>query len=77
MRKDLIIKISATYKKFSNTQILDISKFEMEVAPTAHYSMARYCCVSRKSSNNIKIFSAVEEATGMDCTNRLVGNSIA
>ena len=38
--KEFIIeKLPSIYRQFLETQMLDISKSPMEVAPTAHYSM--------------------------------------
>ena len=47
MSKDFIMqKIPSIYRQFLDTQMLDISKEPMEVAPTAHYSMGGIVTVS-------------------------------
>ena len=77
--KDLIVeKLPSIYKKFLETQMLDISKSPMEVAPTAHYSMGGILVNPKTSSTSVKgLFAAGEVAGGLHGANRLGGNSLA
>ena len=48
--KDFIIeKLPRMYRQFLDTLMIDISKSPMEVSPTAHYSMGRYSCNTRRT----------------------------
>ena len=77
--KEFIIKkIPGIYRKFLETQMLDISKLPMEVAPTAHYSMGGIKLNAETHSTNIEgLFAAGEVAGGLHGANRLGGNSLA
>ena len=77
--KEFIIeKLPSIYKKFLETQSLDISKEPMEVAPTAHYSMGGILVNPLDSSTSTKgLFAAGEVAGGLHGANRLGGNSLA
>ena len=77
--KEFIIeKIPKIYRLFIEKQILDISKYPMEVAPTAHYSMGGVEVNSKDHSTIIKgLFAAGELAGGLHGANRLGGNSLA
>ncbi len=77
--KEFIIKkLPSIYRQFLNTQMLDISKEPMEVAPTAHYSMGGIHVDPEKHSTKIiGLFAAGEVSGGLHGANRLGGNSLA
>ena len=77
--KELILKkIPNIYRQFMESQMLDISKEPMEVAPTAHYSMGGVEINASDHSTAIKgLFAAGEVAGGLHGANRLGGNSLA
>lgn len=77
--KEFIIKkLPSIYRQFINTQMLDISKEPMEVAPTAHYSMGGIHVDPEKHSTKIiGLFAAGEVSGGLHGANRLGGNSLA
>ena len=77
--KEFIIeKLPTIYKKFLETQSLDISKEPMEVAPTAHYSMGGILVNPIDLSTSTKgLFAAGEVTGGLHGANRLGGNSLA
>ena len=58
--------------------MLDISKYPMEVAPTAHYSMGGIDVKAKNHATSVKgLFAAGEVAGGLHGANRLGGNSLA
>jgi len=77
--KDFILeKLPSIYRQFLESQMLDISKSPMEVAPTAHYSMGGILVNPNNLSTSIKgLFAAGEVAGGLHGANRLGGNSLA
>ena len=77
--KDFIVeKLPSIYRQFLKTQMLDISKYPMEVAPTAHYSMGGILVDPETLSTSVKgLFAAGEVAGGLHGANRLGGNSLA
>ena len=77
--KDFIIdKIPKIYRQFIESQMLDISKAPMEVAPTAHYSMGGIFVKAKDHSTNVRgLYAAGEVAGGLHGANRLGGNSLA
>ncbi len=77
--KEFIIeKLPNIYRKFIESQMLDISKSPMEVAPTAHYSMGGILVNPDDLSTSVKgLFAAGEVAGGLHGANRLGGNSLA
>ncbi len=77
--KELIIeKLPSIYRKFLDTQMLDISKSPMEVAPTAHYSMGGILVNPETLATSVEgLFAAGEVAGGLHGANRLGGNSLA
>ena len=77
--KEFIIKkIPSIYRQFLESQMLDISKSPMEVAPTAHYSMGGILVNSKDLSTSVEgLFAAGEVAGGLHGANRLGGNSLA
>ena len=77
--KDFILeKIPSIYRQFIETQMIDISKEPMEVAPTAHYSMGGISLNASDHKTSLKgLFAAGEVAGGLHGANRLGGNSLA
>ena len=77
--KEFILKkIPSIYRKFMETQMIDISKQPMEVAPTAHYSMGGISLNAEDHGTTVKgLFAAGEAAGGLHGANRLGGNSLA
>ncbi|WP_257008925.1 FAD-dependent oxidoreductase [Prochlorococcus marinus] len=77
--KEFIInKLPSIYRQFLETQMVDISKYPMEVAPTAHYSMGGVLINPDDSSTSVEgLFAAGEVAGGLHGANRLGGNSLA
>ena len=77
--KEFIIeKLPSIYRQFLELQMLDISKFPMEVAPTAHYSMGGVLVNPETLSTSVEgLFAAGEVAGGLHGANRLGGNSLA
>jgi succinate dehydrogenase / fumarate reductase, flavoprotein subunit len=76
--KDTILKkLPRMYRQFMESQMLDISKQPMEVAPTAHYSMGGVVVEPETHATNIAGLYAVGEVTsGLHGANRLGGNSL-
>ncbi len=77
--KEFIIeKLPSIYRQFLESQMLDISKSPMEVAPTAHYSMGGILVNPENLSTSVEgLFAAGEVAGGLHGANRLGGNSLA
>ena len=77
--KEFIIeKLPRIYRQFLESQMLDISKSPMEVAPTAHYSMGGILVNPEDLSTSVEgLFAAGEVAGGLHGANRLGGNSLA
>ncbi len=74
----ILEKLPSIYKKFLETQMIDISKSPMEVAPTAHYSMGGILVNPEDLSTSVEgLFAAGEVAGGLHGANRLGGNSLA
>ena len=77
-KKFILQKIPSIYRQFIETQMLDISKEPMEVAPTAHYSMGGISLNALDHRTSVKgLFAAGEVAGGLHGANRLGGNSLA
>ncbi len=76
--KDFILqKLPRMYRQFMESQILDISKAPMEVAPTAHYSMGGVVVDPDSHATEVEgLFAAGEVASGLHGANRLGGNSL-
>ena len=77
--KEFILeKLPSIYRQFLESQMLDISKSPMEVAPTAHYSMGGIQVNPEDLSTSVEgLFAAGEVAGGLHGANRLGGNSLA
>jgi len=77
--KDVILqKLPRMYRQFMETQMLDISRQPMEVAPTAHYSMGGVVVDPESHTTTVDgLFAAGEVTSGLHGANRLGGNSLA
>ena len=77
--KDYILeKLPRMYRQFMESQMLDISKHPMEVAPTAHYSMGGVVVDPDTHATRVRgLFAAGECTSGVHGANRLGGNSLA
>ncbi|MCW2948066.1 MAG: FAD-binding protein [Actinoallomurus sp.] len=77
--KDYILeKLPRTYRQFMETELLDISRQPMEVAPTAHYTMGGVMVDAETHATAVTGLYAVGEVTnGLHGANRLGGNSLA
>jgi succinate dehydrogenase / fumarate reductase flavoprotein subunit len=77
-KKTIIEKLPRIYRQFMETQLLDISKDKMEVAPTAHYSMGGVVVDPETHKTDIDgLYAAGEVTSGVHGANRLGGNSLA
>ena len=77
--KEFIVeKLPSIYRQFLESQMLDISKEPMEVAPTAHYSMGGIFVDAYSHSTQVKGLYAAGEAACVSVHggNRLGGNSL-
>lgn len=76
--KELILeKLPRMYRQFLETQMLDISKEPMEVAPTAHYSMGGVVVDPDTHATRVEgLYAAGEVTSGLHGANRLGGNSL-
>ncbi|MBJ64634.1 MAG: succinate dehydrogenase [Euryarchaeota archaeon] len=77
--KEIILeKLPRMYRQFMESQMLDISKHPMEVAPTAHYSMGGVMVDPETHSTGVNgLYAAGECTSGVHGANRLGGNSLA
>jgi succinate dehydrogenase / fumarate reductase flavoprotein subunit len=77
--KDHILeKLPRMYRQFLESQMLDISREPMEVAPTAHYSMGGVVVDPATGATGVAgLYAAGEVASGLHGANRLGGNSLA
>ena len=77
--KDYILeKLPRMYRQFLESQMLDISRERMEVAPTAHYSMGGVVVDPATHATNAPgLYAAGEVTAGLHGANRLGGNSLA
>ena len=77
--KEVILeKLPRMYRQFMESQMLDISKSPMEVAPTAHYSMGGVVVDPDTHSTGVRgLYAAGECTSGVHGANRLGGNSLA
>jgi succinate dehydrogenase flavoprotein subunit len=74
----ILEKVPRMYRQFLETQMLDISRQRMEVAPTAHYSMGGVVVEPETQATSVEGLYAVGEVTsGLHGANRLGGNSLA
>lgn len=77
--KDVILeRLPRMYRQFVESQMIDISREPMEVAPTAHYSMGGVVVEPETHATDVDaLFAAGEATTGVHGANRLGGNSLA
>ncbi len=79
VEKEIILeKLPRMYRQFMESQMLDISRDPMEVAPTAHYSMGGVVVDAETHSTDVRgLYAAGECTSGVHGANRLGGNSLA
>lgn len=74
----ILQKLPRMYRQFMESQMLDISRQPMEVAPTAHYSMGGVVVDPETHATGIQgLYAAGEVTSGVHGANRLGGNSLA
>ena len=74
----ILEKLPRMYRQFLETQMLDISRERMEVAPTAHYSMGGVVVEPETHATDVEgLYAAGETTTGLHGANRLGGNSLS
>ena len=77
-KEKIMEKLPRMYRQFMESQMLDISKSPMEVAPTAHYSMGGVIVDPKTQSTRVMgLYAAGECTAGLHGANRLGGNSLA
>jgi succinate dehydrogenase / fumarate reductase flavoprotein subunit len=77
-KKTIIEKLPRMYRQFMESQLLDISREKMEVAPTAHYSMGGVVVDPETHATDLRgLYAAGEVTSGVHGANRLGGNSLA
>ena len=77
-KEKIMEKLPRMYRQFMESQMLDISKSPMEVAPTAHYSMGGVLVDPKTQSTRVLgLYAAGECTAGLHGANRLGGNSLA
>ena len=73
----ILSKLPRMYRQFIEYQMLDISREQMEVAPTAHYSMGGIVVEPETHATEvIGLYAAGECTAGLHGANRLGGNSL-
>ena len=77
--KDVILeRLPRMYRQFVESQMIDISRQPMEVAPTAHYSMGGVVVDPETHGTDVEgLYAVGEVAAGLHGANRLGGNSLA
>jgi len=76
-KQEILEKLPRMYRQFMESQMLDISREPMEVAPTAHYSMGGVVVVPDTHATGIEgLYAAGEITSGVHGANRLGGNSL-
>lgn len=74
----ILEKLPRMYRQFLESQMLDISRQPMEVAPTAHYSMGGVEVEPETHATRVEgLYAAGEVTAGLHGANRLGGNSLA
>ena len=77
-KEKILDKLPRMYRQFMESQMLDISKSPMEVAPTAHYSMGGVVVDAESHATEVLgLYAAGECTAGVHGANRLGGNSLA
>ena len=76
--KEVILRqLPRMYRQFMESQLLDISRQRMEVAPTAHYSMGGVVVDAESHATEVEgLYAAGEVVGGLHGANRLGGNSL-
>lgn len=65
------------YRQFMESQLLDISRDRMDVAPTAHYSMGGIVVEPETHATDVAgLYAAGEVSSGVHGSNRLGGNTL-
>ena len=76
-KEDILQKLPRMYRQFMESQMLDISRDPMEVAPTAHYSMGGVVVAPETHATRVEgLYAAGEITSGVHGANRLGGNSL-
>ena len=76
-KAEILERLPRMYRQFMESQLLDISRDRMEVAPTAHYSMGGIVVVPETHATAVEgLYAAGEVASGVHGANRLGGNSL-
>jgi succinate dehydrogenase flavoprotein subunit len=76
-KQEILEKLPRMYRQFMESQMLDISREPMEVAPTAHYSMGGVVVVPDTHASGLEgLYAAGEVTSGVHGANRLGGNSL-
>ena len=76
-KDDILKKLPRMYRQFMESQMLDISRDPMEVAPTAHYSMGGLVVEPDTHATVVEgLYAAGEVTSGVHGANRLGGNSL-
>jgi succinate dehydrogenase / fumarate reductase flavoprotein subunit len=76
-KEGILEKLPRMYRQFIEYQMLDISREQMEVAPTAHYSMGGIVVDPETHATDlVGLFAAGECTAGLHGANRLGGNSL-
>ncbi len=77
-KKHILEKLPRMYRQFLETQMLDISREPMEVAPTSHYSMGGVVVEPETHATDVAgLYAAGEVTAGLHGANRLGGNSLS
>ena len=77
-KKYILEKLPRMYRQFLETQMLDISREPMEVAPTSHYSMGGVVVEPESHATDVAgLYAAGEVTAGLHGANRLGGNSLS
>jgi succinate dehydrogenase / fumarate reductase flavoprotein subunit len=73
----ILDKLPRMYRQFMETQLLDISRQPMEVAPTAHYTMGGVVVEPETHGTSVDgLYAVGEVSSGVHGANRLGGNSL-
>jgi succinate dehydrogenase / fumarate reductase, flavoprotein subunit len=76
-KDEILKKLPRMYRQFMESQMLDISRHPMEVAPTAHYSMGGLVVEPDTHATVVEgLYAAGEVTSGVHGANRLGGNSL-
>lgn len=75
----ILEKLPRMYRQFMESQMLDISREPMEVAPTAHYTMGGVAITEPETQATAVagLYAVGEVTAGLHGANRLGGNSLA